>query len=370
MNKLEAARKEIDAIDREMAQLFVRRMEAVLQVAEYKKEHMLPLFDAAREEQVIAKNVKEVESELLRPHYVSFLHAVMDVSKQYQSCLLQGLKVAYSGVEGAFAHIAASRIFPKAQKISYPDFPSTYAAVKNGECDCCVLPIENSYAGEVGQVIDLMYESELCVNGIYILPIKQCLLGLAGVEINEIKTVRSHPQALSQCNDYIRKHHLEEVYAPNTAVAAQTVAQMQDRSVAAIASEETAALYGLSVLDHDINDDTMNTTRFAVFSRVNSQEVARQNDSFILLFTVRHQSGALSRAIDVISKYNFNMKVLRSRPVKGQAWHYYFYVEVEGEQDTENGRAMLAELAKQCSMLKVIGHFSSDVILQKKEKQI
>lgn len=155
------------------------------------------------------------------------------------------MKIAYSGVEGAFANIAASRIFPDGHLVSFGDFEEAYNAVVDGECDCCVLPIENSFAGEVGQVMDLMFQGSLYINGVYGLPVVQNLLALPGTKMSDIKEVVSHPQALSQCAAYITKHGYSMRQSSNTARAAKEVVERGDPHVAAIASAETAELYGL-----------------------------------------------------------------------------------------------------------------------------
>ena len=362
MDKLQKAREIINQTDKAMAELVRQRMEAVKDVAEYKKERGLPVLDAAREAEVIARNIQLMEDESLRSYYRLFLERNMEISKRYQHSLMEGTQIAYSGVEGAFAHIAACRIFPDGMKIACTDFESAYASVVNGECDYAVLPIENSYAGEVGQVMDLMYAGPLYVSGIYDLRITQNLLGVPGTRIEDIKTVISHPQALTQCNEYIQKHGYQAMQAINTARAAQEVAEKGDKTVAAIASAETASLYGLSLLDHDINESAANTTRFAVFSRVENCDRSSQN-TFLLLFTVNNVAGALAKAISVIGKYGFNMKVLRSRPVKETAWQYYFYVEAEGDEHSENGKAMLNELAEHCDQLKIVGRYKNEILL-------
>ena len=249
MNKLEEARKSINEIDKEMAELFVKRMEAAKLISEYKMERGLPILDQNRENEVIAKNSKFVEDETLRSYYVNFLKDTMSISRKYQQMLQEGLKVAYSGVEGAFANIAAKNIFPSAKHVPFGDFTSAYEAVVSGECDCAVLPIENSYAGEVSQVIDLMFQGNLYINGIYDLEVTHNLLGLPGAALDDIKTVISHPQALEQCAKYIKKHGFEAVRANNTAIAAQKVSEGGDKTVAAIASRDTAKLYGLNVLE-------------------------------------------------------------------------------------------------------------------------
>ena len=204
MDQLGQARAAINEIDEKMARLFEERMQAAKVVASYKKEHGLPIYDAAREQTVIERNKAFIKDGEISAYYTRFLTDVMAISKQYQERLISGAKVAYCGIEGAFANIAATKIFPYGTAISFPDFRSAYEAVENGECDCCVLPIENSYAGEVGQVMDLMFSGSLYVNGIYTLRIAQHLLGVQGSNLNQIKTVVSHPQALAQCAPFLR----------------------------------------------------------------------------------------------------------------------------------------------------------------------
>ncbi len=365
MDKLQDARTQINEIDKEMAQLFERRMKAVRVIAEYKKERGLQIYDQKREQAVIEKNSAYINDYDIRSYYVRFLSDEMAVSKQYQEHIISGMKVAYSGIEGAFANIATKKIFPYGKAVSYPDFRAAYESVEQGACDCCVLPVENSYAGEVGQVMDMMFQGSLYVNGIYTLRITHNLLGVDGATVNDIKTVVSHPQALAQCAEYIRSHGWKTMEYANTAMAAKAVRDMGDKSIAAIASLETARLYGLNMLDHDINESAVNSTRFAVFSRAENKKVSASGDSrFMLMFTVKNEVGALAQALNVLSSYGFNMRALRSRPMKNLAWQYYFYIEAEGDETGQNGSDMLRHLALHCDMLKVVGHFGDEVILK------
>ena len=357
MNKLEKARQIINETDKKMAELFTLRMEASKLVAEHKQEHGLPVYDAVREIEVIEKNSKLIADDEIRSYYVNFLKSTMKLSRQYQHKLISGMKVAYSGVEGAFAHIASGKIFPDGYKIPYSDFESAYNAVVSGECECAVLPIENSYSGEVGQVLDLMFKGSLYINGVYDLTVSQNLLGVKGAKLSDIREVMSHPQALSQCAKFIKEHNLDEIQATNTAIAAQKVAESNDKSIGAIASKETAELYGLDIIESDINASNFNTTRFAVFSRAENTDKTTDNN-FLLLFTVGHVAGALAKAINVIGNHGFNMKVLRSRPVKDEKWQYYFYVEAEGNINSPDGLQMVEELKKYCDSLKVVGNYS------------
>ncbi|MBR5123990.1 MAG: chorismate mutase [Clostridia bacterium] len=358
-NKLDEARKIINEVDARMAELFVQRMRAAELVYEYKKENGLPILDQKREDAVVERNAALVEDDVLKGYYMDFLKNTMAISRAYQYRMQSGLKVAYSGVEGAFAHIAAGRIFPEGNRVPYSDFKATYDAVVNGECDVAVLPIENSYAGEVGQTMDLIFSGSLFVNGIYELEIHQNLLGLPDATVADIKKVTSHPQALSQCHDHIKLRGFATEEANNTALAAKTVAESGDKSLGAIASVETAEIYGLKVLEANINKSGENTTRFAVLSKVRA--VSDALSSSVLLFTVKHEAGSLAGAIGIIGKYGYNMTALRSRPMKKHSWQYYFYVELDGTTETENGARMLEELSRVCDRLKVAGAFSPHV---------
>ena len=178
---------------------------------------------------------------------------------------------------------------------------AAYDAALSGECDVAILPIENSYAGEVGQTMDLIFSGNLYINGIYELEIHQNLLGLPDATIEDIKKVTSHPQALSQCHDYIKMRGFKTEEANNTALAAKAVAEANDKSFGAIASVETAEIYGLKVIEANINKSGENTTRFAVFSRV--QKIASRNDNrFIMMFTVKNEPGSLGRAVSAIGE--------------------------------------------------------------------
>ena len=199
MRDIKEIRQTINEIDTEIRRLFEARMDAAREVAEYKSIHGLPIRDEAREAEVIEKNASQMENETLRPYYVNFLQGVMSVSRNYQDTLMSGMRVAYSGVAGAFAYIAACKLFPNSRKISYGNFESAYKACLNGECDAVVLPIENSYNGEVGAVTDLMFSGPLIVNGVIDIDISHCLLGTPDANLADIKKVVSHPQALAQC---------------------------------------------------------------------------------------------------------------------------------------------------------------------------
>lgn len=361
MDSLNETRKVINDLDREMAELFCQRMLAVREVAKFKQERGLPILDPAREAEVIEKNSMLVEDEEIRSYYVKFIESVMSVSRAYQDRLISGMKIAYCGTEGAFAHIAAESAFPHARKLAYDDFIGAYRAVEDGIADIAVLPIENSYNGEVSQVTDLMFSGSLYINSVFELAVTHDLLATPGATLDSIEEVISHPQALAQCAEFLRDHNLKTRDYSNTALAARLVSELKNPTVAAIASEEAAKIFGLSVLERNINSSRQNTTRFAVFSRVqNSRSLDKMGVHSIFLFTVPDKAGALAKAIDIIGKHGFNMITLRSRPMKQLLWRYYFYVEAEGNIYSDEGQAMLRELREHCHKLNAVGTYTKD----------
>jgi chorismate mutase/prephenate dehydratase len=334
-------------------------MEAAKLVAEYKKERGLPVLDQNREDALIAQNSELIENPELREYYVNFLRHTMKLSRDYQQRLISGIRVAYGGVPGAFASEAAELLYPEGEHVSCADFIAAYHAVEAGDCDVCVLPIENSFAGEVGQVMDLVFSGSLYLNRTVDLAVQQNLLVLPGTNLEDVREVISHPQALAQCEGYLNEHDIN-IRTPysNTALAVKFVSELGKPHVAAIGSVQAARLYGLEVLERGINQSAGNTTRFACFTRAENQGSGRPDDSFMLMFTVKHQAGALAQAINIIGAYGYNMRSLHSRPMKDLAWNYYFYVECEGDVRNENGKQMLRALRPMCDKLKLVGSYS------------
>ena len=360
MDNLEDKRKQIDALDAQMAGLFEERMEVCRQIAEYKAAHGLTVRDPSREQEVIRRGAERIKDSDIREYYVSFQKEVMALSRDWQRRLSKGLKVAYSGVPGAFAYIAAMRLYPGAELVARPDFETAYRACEQGEADVAVLPFENSFAGEVSTVTDLMFSGSLYVNQVIEVEAEQNLLGLPGADKAQIRKVYSHPQALAQCTDYLHGKGLEAIGTSNTATAAKQVAEMNDPACAAIGTAEAAALYGLEILEPRINSSRMNTTRFAAFSRMlrlDTENKRKMGKHFMLMYTVKNEAGALAQTLNIIGAHNFNMCNLRSRPMKELLWNYYFFVELDGDVATDEGSSLLQELAPLCDRLKLVGSF-------------
>lgn len=356
---LEEIRSRIDAIDKEMVQLFSQRMLYSREVVDYKMSNGLAICNAQREKDLLERNSSFVEDDTIREYYIQFQKNLMSLSKDYQSRIMNGMKVAYSGLPGAFGHIAALNMFKGAQLINFEDFASAYEACENGTCDSVVLPMENSFAGEVSDVADLMFNGSLFINQVLALEAVQNLVAIEGASVDSIKDVVSHPQALSQCADYIKRHNFQTHEFPNTARAAKFVSDKDDPSIAAIASRECAELYGLKIIEDKINSSGLNTTRFAAFSRVQntSSQKKKSANHFMLMFTVKNEAGSLAKTLNIIGSHGYNMCSLRSRPMKNLLWNYYFYLELEGNVHSEEGSDMMRELGTICDRLKLLGSF-------------
>ena len=297
MDALDKARAEIDAVDAQLAALFERRMAAVL-----------------------GRN-----------------------------------RAAYQGVEGAFAHIALKALFPHAEAISYPTWDEVFDAVERGDASHGVVPFENSHAGDVSAVLGLCFNRpSLWVVDVYDLPISQNLLVLPGTQLNELKMVYSHQQAIAQSETFLRQFHLPATAMPNTAMAAKFVADGGDRRHAAIASVETAALYGLEVLVPSINTDGDNTTRFVVLSK----EKPTAGNRFSLLFTVDNKPGKLAEVIQIIGASGYNMESIKSSPMPHVPFEYYFYVELVGDPTADETAALLRELDHTCRTVRLLGVYT------------
>ena len=233
MDALEQARREIDTVDAQLAALFERRMKAVLSVAEYKKAHGLPIFDAAREKVVLDKAEARIGDPALRPYYRDHVQNMMDVAKQYEAEVLGRNRAAYQGVEGAFAHIALRALFPHAEAVSCPTWDEVFDAVEKGDAAHGVVPFENSHAGDVSAVLDLCYNHPgLWVVDVYDLPISQNLLVLPGTQLSDLTRVYSHQQAIAQSETFLKQFGLPATAMPNTAMAAKYVAETGDRTKA------------------------------------------------------------------------------------------------------------------------------------------
>lgn len=353
MNQLDEARLKINEVDKKIAALFEERMNAVEEVVAYKIENNMQVLDASREKELIQKNMNYIKNEKYKNSYSKFMNEVLKISRNYQQKIINKEKIGYGGTIGAFSHIATMNLFPNYEYISYPTFEEVVKAVEKETISYGVIPFENSYTGEVVETSDLLRDHNVYIHDMYDLKITQNLLGVKDAKFSDIKKIYSHPQALSQCSLFLKGRDIELIPYPNTALAAQYVSEMQDKSIAAIASKETAELFHLNVIEENINTSTENTTRFIVIHK----ELKEEGNMFQMLFTVKNETGMLANAMNCIAKYEFNMKSIKSRAILNQPWSYYFHVEIEGELKSERASKMLAELNENCSEVKILGAY-------------
>ena len=364
MDQLQQARAQIDEIDAKMAALFEQRMQAVGQVAQYKARTGKQVFDPAREALVLEKNTARVQNPELQPYYREFLKKALAVSRAYQHVLIGQDVAAYQGVEGAWSHIALRQLFPFAKAQAYSTWNEVVEAVEQGDAYCGVLPFENSNAGDVSAVLDLLYaHSGLKVARRCDLPIRQDLLALPGAQLGEIKTVISHQQALAQSGPFLKLHHFATKAWGNTADAARYVAEQGDQTLAAIASAETAKLYGLQILAEGVNEDGDNTTRFIVIEKEGAQRqpiAAAPGQRLSMLFTVDHKPGRQARVIQIIGERGFNMETIKSRPLPHVQFEYYFYVQLvcPANAATDDCAKLVHELENECRTVRILGVFA------------
>ncbi len=354
MNELEQARLVINDVDRQMADLFLKRMQAVESVARYKAARHLPIFDPAREEALIQKNSAYIEDLRYLPYYEKFLKHTIGLSKAYQSTLIDSTVVGYFGAEGSHTHVAEQRLFPCEKAVSYATFEEIFDAVDAGEISYGVIPFENSHTGDVGNILDLLKSHDVYIRRVYDLKIRQNLLGLPGASLADVKTVYSHPQGLMQCKEFLAQAGVEQVAYASTSQAAKYVKETGDARLAAIASLATAELYGLSVLAADINTSDDNTTRFIIIAK----SMAENGDRFSLLFTLHHQVGQLAKVMHIVGDLGFNLECIKSRPLKNAPWQYYFYIEVVGDLSGAAASSLLSQLKEVCTQIKVLGTYT------------
>ena len=355
MNELEKARLLINEVDEQMAGLFEKRMEAAKAVAAYKKENGLPIFDSAREHEVIERNIKRIHHSEFKGYYEEFLHCLMDLSKSYQKSLLAKGTVAYAGIEGAFSHMVSEAVFPENKKLALSSFEEVFEAVVRQKAEFGVIPLENNNSGLVGEVMDGLQKYPVYIVGGYDKTIDQCLLGLPEASLKDIEWVYSKDQALAQAKDFLAGLNVETVCYPNTAMAAQFVAREQDIRKAAIGARENASLYGLKVLARRIEANESNTTRFLIIAREPNRKM---EENTALMAAVSNEVGSLQKVLDILTRYNMNMDCIQSRPVKGRPFEYFFYIQCNGRIEKEALDACLSDLKKVTTSIEFKGSYS------------
>lgn len=271
---------------------------------------------------------------------------------------IKGKKAAYCGVPGAYAYEATVRFFgEEMEKISLPSFDAALTAIDSGEADYAVLPIENSSAGAVGNVYDVLVEHPVTVVGEIDVPIRHCLLVRPEAELSDITEVYSHSQALQQSRLYLNQFPQWTQFATsNTALSAKEISENGSKNQAAIASEEAAKLYGLKILAHEINHNKGNTTRFVVVTK--KEIFLRDSRKVRICFECRHEKGALYHLLAYFTYFDLNMTRIESRPIPRQQdgrWEYRFFVDFEGKLQDENVQKALRGLQSESTSLQILG---------------
>jgi len=366
---LAALRKSLDDIDAVLVSALGERARLARQIAHVKAEGDGPVRDADRETALLQHRSAFGERLGLDPAFVRrIFREILDDSVRRQQDALQTtaadsaqeLIVAFQGTEGAYGHQAALQHFAVAQRPiafkAYTTFKEMLEGVIEGHAERAMLPIENTTAGSVYESYDLLLRFNLALVGEEIVDVQHCLLGVANVPLESLRRIHSHPQALSQCSEFLSTlRHVEGVSAANTALAAKHVRELNDPSEAAIASEEAGAHFGLHVLRRDIANQAVNYTRFVVVSATPVECDPRIAAKVSMVLATRHEHGALVRCLNVIADEGLNVTKLESRPRPGTPWEYVFYVDVEGHVASPRMQAALAGLAERTVFLKVLG---------------
>lgn len=370
--ELNDIRKEIDAIDTEMLALFAKRMEIANRVADVKIKHNMAIVDEKRENELVEGAVSALAPREKGESTV-FLRTLMSLSKRRQRAQILGAKtevllpeanahatgeyqVGYQGIAGAWGEQATLQVFPTQERIALEQFEDVFVAVKEKKVRYGVIPVENSQSGAIGEVYDLLRKYGCYIVGQTYVAVNQCLMGVKGASVSDIREVMSHPQGFKQCNHYLRKQNWDLTACRNTAVAASVVAEKNDPRLGAIASARAAEIHGLDILNDDIVIDKHNTTRFIVIAQ--APEYSEQSNMVSVIFRTAHRSGALCDLLFVLSSENINMARIESRPVSDGK--YCFFVDLEGNITDENMKRALEQASASCGFMEVLGCYDKE----------
>ncbi len=376
MRDLRELRVEIDEIDRKITELYKRRTDIAGEVAEYKKKSGKPVFDQAREEEKLSVLSALGETPFQKDSIHELFQQIMAVSRKRQYQLLAetgafagtgfvlldtlcGSKehVVFQGAEGAYTQLALKEYF-KDEVCSYhvDTWRDAMEELAKGRAAYAVLPVENSSAGIIPEIYDLLVEYGHCIVGEQILRIDHALLGLPEAQYGDITDVYSHPQALAQCDAYLREHFAWEVHSmKNTAMAAQKIKADGRKNAAAIASPQNAALYGLKVLDAAIQDQKLNATRFLILT--NRRVFVKEAQKISICFEAPHKSGALYQMLSHFIYNGLNLNHIESRPIPDKNWEYRFFVEFDGNLNDAAVESALFGLSQEAISLKILGNY-------------
>lgn len=376
MTDLKQLRDEIDGIDRQIVELFEKRMAVSQQVAEYKIGTGKKVFDRAREISKIDTVKGLTHNEFNRHGIEELFQQIMAMSRklQYQLLAEKGVvgrlpfiaveeierskvRVVFQGVEGAYSQAAMKQYFhDDISSFHVEQWRDAMEAIAEGSADFAVLPIENSTAGSVSDMYDLLVEFENYIVGEQIIRCEHKLLGLPGAKLSDIRRVYSHQQALSQCKPYLEEHRdWKRIPLENTAVAAKRVADEKDVTQAAIASAFASDYFGLQVLADKIYVNEANSTRFII---VTNQRIFRKDaDKISICFELPHISGSLYNILSHFIYNNINMTKIESRPITGRNWEYRFFVDFEGNLNDSSVKNALRGIREEAINMKILGNY-------------
>ena len=368
-------RNELDGIDKQIVELYEKRMNVCGQVAEYKIETGKRVFDKEREKQKLEAVRALTHNDFNAYGVTELFEQIMAMSRKLQYRLLaehdsvgklsfskvdhfdtSKCRVVFQGAEGAYSQAAMIQYFGEGVNCFHVDtFRDAMLAIDEGSADFAVLPIENSSAGIVSEIYDLLVEFENYIVGEQIIPINHCLLGCAGTKISDIKTVYSHAQSLMQSAHYLQEKGWQQISMKNNAFAAQKVAEDKNPTEAAIASEYAAKVYGLEILEKGVNDLKENSTRFIIIT--NQKVFSKDASKISLCFEVKHESGALYHALSHLIYNGLNMTKIESRPLEGRNWEYRFFVDFEGNMEDSAVKNALRGLREETRNMKILGNY-------------
>ncbi len=381
MKTLDELRSEIDVLDTSLRDILRKRLVVSRQVAQSKIGTGLSVYRPDREAEIRENFKSSIPEEVLRPYADASYRAILRASREYQyfyqmengvTCpvteLLQNAPsqppcvetVCFQGIDGSWSSLAARTMYPDAARIPVSSFADVFSTITDGKAQAGMLPLDNSTAGTVNDVYDLLIEHDYYIIKATPIRIHNCLLALPGANINNIRTVYSHPQALSQCAGHIKQLGAIPVPENNTAVAASAVAQSGILTAAAIGSPAAAEKYGLVILAEDFNDTACNQTRFLSVSRTLC--APKNANRLSLAFAAPNESGALANILAIFADNRLNLTKIMSRPTPNTPWEYIFYLDCEIDVDNPALYAVLYQLSSETKWLKLLGCYREDTL--------
>lgn len=368
---LEDIRTQIDEIDKQLVELLKARMNCSLSVAKEKREQNLPIHHPDREQAIIDKVM--LEGGEFGSYISSVYREIMGVSKEAQQAELtplgelagrivgakdgirENVAVACQGIEGAFGSLATHHLHKTGNVKYYCSFEEVFKAVENDEAVYGVVPVENSNAGSVTEVYDLILKYRFYIVSAAELAVNENLLGIPGTDVNDIKKVYSHPQALAQSDEFIKKNGIEPVPYSNTALAAKFVSELGDKSVGAVGSTLAADLYGLDVIASNIQTIKNNSTRFITISK--QLIIPQEANKVSVVFSVPHTVGALNRVLNRFCVNGLNLTKIESRAAKNGQFDYLFYLDFAGNLNDRKTIALISSLADELPDFTFLGNY-------------